>query len=84
MPLTEIPLSAWRKRSQTFVFRGQPIRYWTAGQGEPLLLIDCGQEALDAFARLDVGVALDVDPQGEQHHARQRDVHVDDQRVLLL
>ncbi|AXJ03323.1 alpha/beta hydrolase [Pseudomonas fluorescens] len=39
MPLAEIPLSAWRKRSQTFVFRGQPIRYWTAGQGEPLLLI---------------------------------------------
>ncbi|UDI93835.1 alpha/beta fold hydrolase [Pseudomonas sp. IAC-BECa141] len=39
MPLAEIPLSAWRKRSQTFVFHGQPIRYWTAGQGEPLLLI---------------------------------------------
>ena len=39
MPLAEIPLSAWRKRSQTFVFRGQPIRYWTTGQGEPLLLI---------------------------------------------
>lgn len=39
MPLAEIPLSAWRKRSQSFVFRGQPIRYWTAGQGEPLLLI---------------------------------------------
>lgn len=39
MPLSEIPLSVWRKRSQTFVFRGQAIRYWTAGQGEPLLLI---------------------------------------------
>ncbi|MCX4220919.1 MULTISPECIES: alpha/beta fold hydrolase [unclassified Pseudomonas] len=39
MPLAEIPLSAWRKRSQAFVFHGQPIRYWTAGQGEPLLLI---------------------------------------------
>ena len=39
MPLAEIPLCVWRKRSQTFVFRGQPIRYWTAGQGEPLLLI---------------------------------------------
>ncbi|MCU7247715.1 alpha/beta fold hydrolase [Pseudomonas koreensis] len=39
MPLSEIPLSVWRKRSQTFVFRGQSIRYWTAGQGEPLLLI---------------------------------------------
>ncbi|EJM02126.1 MULTISPECIES: alpha/beta fold hydrolase [unclassified Pseudomonas] len=39
MPLAEIPLCVWRKRSQAFVFRGQPIRYWTAGQGEPLLLI---------------------------------------------
>lgn len=39
MPLAEIPLCVWRKRSRTFVFRGQPIRYWTAGQGEPLLLI---------------------------------------------
>jgi pimeloyl-ACP methyl ester carboxylesterase len=39
MPLSEIPLSVWRKRGQTFVFRGQAIRYWTAGQGEPLLLI---------------------------------------------
>lgn len=39
MPLAEIPLSVWRKRSQTFVFRGQTIRYWTTGQGEPLLLI---------------------------------------------
>ncbi|KMT56362.1 alpha/beta fold hydrolase [Pseudomonas fildesensis] len=39
MPLTEIPLSAWRKRSQSFVFRGRTIRYWVAGQGEPLLLI---------------------------------------------
>ena len=39
MELAEIPLCVWRKRSQTFVFRGQSIRYWTAGQGEPLLLI---------------------------------------------
>lgn len=39
MALAEIPLSAWRKRSRTFIFRGQTIRYWTAGQGEPLLLI---------------------------------------------
>lgn len=39
MPLAEIPLCVWRKRSQTFVFRGQPVRYWAAGQGEPLLLI---------------------------------------------
>ena len=39
MPLTEIPLSAWRKRSQSFEFNGHTIRYWVAGQGEPLLLI---------------------------------------------
>ncbi|CAI8709375.1 alpha/beta fold hydrolase [Pseudomonas serboccidentalis] len=39
MPLAEIPLCVWRKRSRTFVFRGHSIRYWTAGQGEPLLLI---------------------------------------------
>ena len=39
MPLTEIPLSVWRKRGQTFEFHGQTIHYWTAGQGEPLLLI---------------------------------------------
>ncbi len=39
MELAEIPLCVWRKRSQTFVFRGHSIRYWTAGQGEPLLLI---------------------------------------------
>jgi pimeloyl-ACP methyl ester carboxylesterase len=39
MVLAEIPLCVWRKRSQTFEFHGQSIRYWTAGQGEPLLLI---------------------------------------------
>jgi len=39
MPLAEIPLSVWRKRSQTFDFNGRTIRYWVAGQGEPLLLI---------------------------------------------
>lgn len=39
MALAEIPLCVWRTRGQTFVFRGQTIRYWTAGQGEPLLLI---------------------------------------------
>ena len=39
MQLAEIPLSVWRKRGQTFMFHGQAIRYWTAGQGEPLLLI---------------------------------------------
>ena len=39
MELAEIPLCVWRKRSQEFLFHGQSIRYWTAGQGEPLLLI---------------------------------------------
>jgi pimeloyl-ACP methyl ester carboxylesterase len=39
MLLAEIPLCVWRKRGQSFVFRGQTIRYWIAGQGEPLLLI---------------------------------------------
>jgi pimeloyl-ACP methyl ester carboxylesterase len=39
MPLAEIPLRAWRKRAREFVFRGHAIRYWVAGQGEPLLLI---------------------------------------------
>lgn len=39
MPLAEIPLCVWRTRSLGFTFRGQSIRYWTAGQGEPLLLI---------------------------------------------
>ncbi|NBA95013.1 alpha/beta fold hydrolase [Pseudomonas sp. R5(2019)] len=39
MPLSEIPLCVWRTRGQTFQFQGHNIRYWTAGQGEPLLLI---------------------------------------------
>ncbi|OLF55946.1 alpha/beta fold hydrolase [Pseudomonas chlororaphis] len=39
MPITEIPLCVWRKRGHDFEFRGQTIRYWTTGQGEPLLLI---------------------------------------------
>ena len=39
MPLAEIPLCVWRTRAQSFAFRGQTIRYWTAGQGEPLLLL---------------------------------------------
>ncbi|MEA5671106.1 alpha/beta hydrolase [Pseudomonas sp. MH2] len=39
MPLAEIPLCVWRTRGQSFSFRGQSIRYWTAGQGEPLLLL---------------------------------------------
>ncbi|MFP3538336.1 alpha/beta fold hydrolase [Pseudomonas sp. SIMBA_021] len=39
MPIAEIPLCVWRKHGKDFVFRGQRIRYWVAGQGEPLLLI---------------------------------------------
>jgi pimeloyl-ACP methyl ester carboxylesterase len=39
MRLAEIPLSVWRTRGRDFVFRGQTIRYWVAGQGAPLLLI---------------------------------------------
>lgn len=39
MPMAEIPLCVWRTRGQSFSFRGQSIRYWTAGQGEPLLLL---------------------------------------------
>lgn len=39
MPLAEIPLCVWRTRGRSFSFRGQHIRYWTAGQGEPLLLL---------------------------------------------
>ncbi|KJK18340.1 alpha/beta fold hydrolase [Pseudomonas sp. 2(2015)] len=39
MPLAEIPLCVWRTRGLNFSFRGQTIRYWSAGQGEPLLLI---------------------------------------------
>lgn len=37
--LTGIPLAEWRARGQDFVFGGQRIRYWQAGEGEPLLLI---------------------------------------------
>lgn len=32
-------LAQWRQAAQSFSFRGLPISYWTAGQGEPLLLI---------------------------------------------
>jgi pimeloyl-ACP methyl ester carboxylesterase len=39
MALSEIPLSVWRTRGQSFTFRGHDIRYWVAGQGEPLLLL---------------------------------------------
>ncbi|WJN60781.1 Hydrolase, alpha/beta fold family [Pseudomonas sp. SO81] len=34
-----IGLDDWRSRSRGFSFNGQAIRYWTAGEGEPLLLI---------------------------------------------
>lgn len=37
--LTGIPLAEWRARGQDFSFGGQHIRYWQAGEGEPLLLI---------------------------------------------
>ena len=39
MALSEIPLSVWRTRGQSFTFRGHDIRYWVGGQGEPLLLV---------------------------------------------
>jgi pimeloyl-ACP methyl ester carboxylesterase len=39
MALAEIPLSIWRTRGRTFTFNGHAIRYWTAGEGEPLLLL---------------------------------------------
>ncbi|WP_327439695.1 alpha/beta hydrolase [Pseudomonas donghuensis] len=39
MPLAEIPLCVWRTQGLNFSFRGLAIRYWSAGQGEPLLLI---------------------------------------------
>ncbi|MFJ3523815.1 alpha/beta fold hydrolase [Pseudomonas sp. NPDC090203] len=39
MSLAEIPLCVWRTRGHDFAFRGRNIRYWAAGQGEPLLLI---------------------------------------------
>lgn len=34
-----IPLLDWREQAVDFDFAGQRIRYWTAGEGEPLLLI---------------------------------------------
>ena len=37
--LPGIALADWRSAGQTFSFNGHDIRYWTAGQGEPLLLI---------------------------------------------
>ena len=38
-PLAGIPLDDWRAQARTFDFRGHTLRYWEAGQGEPLLLI---------------------------------------------
>ena len=38
-PLPGIALADWRAQGRGFSFNGQAIRYWTAGQGEPLLLI---------------------------------------------
>jgi pimeloyl-ACP methyl ester carboxylesterase len=38
-PLTGIPLGVWRAQGRDYVFARQRIRYWTAGAGEPLLLI---------------------------------------------
>lgn len=34
-----IALDAWREQGRDFDFKGQAIRYWAAGEGEPLLLI---------------------------------------------
>ena len=37
--LPGIALQAWRSQGQNLNFNGHAVRYWTAGQGEPLLLI---------------------------------------------
>ena len=37
--LPGIALADWRAQGREFDFAGHAIRYWTAGQGEPLLLI---------------------------------------------
>ncbi len=39
MTLPAIALQKWREQSQELLFNGHAIRYWTAGQGAPLLLI---------------------------------------------
>ncbi|WP_137818062.1 alpha/beta fold hydrolase [Pseudomonas sp. 2FG] len=39
MALAGIALHDWRAQGQSFDFRGHAIRYWTAGEGEPLLLL---------------------------------------------
>ena len=38
-PLRGIALEDWQFRAKTFSYRGHDICYWTAGQGEPLLLL---------------------------------------------
>lgn len=37
--LPGIALDEWRAQGRGFSFKGHAIRYWTAGEGEPLLLI---------------------------------------------
>lgn len=37
--LPGIALADWRAQGLNFSFQGHAVRYWTAGQGEPLLLI---------------------------------------------
>ena len=37
--LPGIALADWRAQGRNFSFKGQSIRYWAAGEGEPLLLI---------------------------------------------
>jgi pimeloyl-ACP methyl ester carboxylesterase len=37
--LPGIALAEWRAQGLNFSFKGHAVRYWTAGQGEPLLLI---------------------------------------------
>lgn len=39
MTLPGIALQDWREQSHELLFNGHAIRYWTAGQGAPLLLI---------------------------------------------
>lgn len=39
MALPGIELRDWRAQGSSFIFRGHEIRYWSAGSGEPLLLI---------------------------------------------
>ncbi|MBD9513133.1 alpha/beta fold hydrolase [Pseudomonas sp. PDM22] len=39
MALAGIALRDWRAQGSDFTFRGQQIRYWSAGSGAPLLLV---------------------------------------------